>query len=212
MAAIEDAVEAIAKMDRGTVVSHFVMSNLLRIPYDPKEKKYYDAVSEVNTLLADRHNIFLGSRVNKGYEIKARGLEFQVIEREFARESRAISKTSIKSTKIDVDGISDNELRNKTIDIVSKVQTANLFLRKSGAIKPVIEAGTTENESIAAPQESLPAERNADAIILDMKRRCHLDIEIAQTLERKTGIPWDVAAVVARYNTLKNEELYERKA
>jgi len=197
---LQDAVAAISQMKRGTVVSHLVLANLLKT--HPQSSEYYQAIVDIKPILINEHSIFLVSKPNKGYEIKARGLEIKVVEKEFVSGANRIIGAVQKSKRIDLDGITDNELRNQTIESASKMQATAAFLRNSNLVAKKASELPAANPEPPKNSPELPPPTDVDGTILSMKRDGCTDIEVAQLLSQKTGVDWIAPNVAVRYNQL----------
>jgi hypothetical protein len=125
-------------MAKGTQITHLTLAGLLEEPY--RTGGYYNMANRMIKQLRQKHSIFLGVEWNVGYKIIEPGRE---IDHQDGKCSRA-TKQYVRAVKgmnyINIDGITDEPLKQRTLKIAQDRANVIGLLRMGSPEAKQIEA------------------------------------------------------------------------
>lgn len=132
---INEACESIKVMARGTTLTHIALAEILGAPNRTGE--YYSMVSRLRKQLERDYSIFLGTSTRIGYVIAEPGTEIDIPNNQCDKATRQYKRAVRRMQHIDIDKITDDQLRQRTIRIAQdRANTIGLMrLGSTGAGK-----------------------------------------------------------------------------
>jgi len=129
---IEMAAEFISKMEKGTMITHICMADMLGVKY--KTNVYYNAVRKLDNKLKQDYGIFIEINCKIGYEIKELGKEIDLQAKKCDKAVNSYKKAVSDMRYINIEAIKDQQKRERTIRIAQ--EKANILgLLKIGTAK-----------------------------------------------------------------------------
>ena len=153
---ITSSANAIVNMERGTIVPHLVLGQLLES--DVKSKTYYQRVIRLKKFLENNHHIFMRTETKLGYYICKPGEEIHGIAGAFMQGIGRMRKQAVRTRNIILDGMTQED-QSRTIQTSQSMATI-LAGTQAGARK-----------ELATYQKPLAADGSCNVALLELAEK-----------------------------------------
>jgi len=134
---VTEAAEAISGMQRGTMLPHLTLGELLGEP--ARTQGYYGMVGRLKRALMQEHAVFLVAEFRVGYKIAEPGMEVDVPDAKCKRATNSYTRAVKEMQYIDLDGIKDEPLKQRTLRIAQDRANVVGLLRLGGGDRRILE-------------------------------------------------------------------------
>ena len=137
---VNEACDAIKEMATGTTLTHVVLAEMLKS--SPRTQVYYNMVTRLRKQLVRDHSIFLGTNTRIGYVIAEPGQEIDIQDNKCKKATNQYVKAVKGMQYINVDKITDEQLKQRTLRIAhDRANIVGLLRLGNPDVKQINAAG-----------------------------------------------------------------------
>lgn len=147
---ITDSANSISKMERGTIIPHLVLAELLKVK--PKESPYYQRVLKLKKKLEDDFHIFIRTEHKLGYYLCKPGEEIDNVAGSFMQGFGRMRKSVARTRNIILDGMKPQD-QERTLQTTQSMST--IFAVTQSSIRKELPSYQKTSENQGSCQHAL---------------------------------------------------------